>query len=268
VAGGDLNARVNTVSPDPEVAQLGMDLDAMIEQLSTLMNAQRRFIAHAAHELRSPLAALYGELQQALRKPRDVDGYCATIQQSLLAARRLNQLADDLLTLARPGSADGPPTSVAVAEVVAEAVALVRMRAVERSVHLQIDVAAETVVGRPRDLQRMLRNLIENAIDHTPRGDVVQIAASRCHDTVQISVEDRGPGIAADERERIFEPFYRSAPPPDGARRGAGLGLAIAREIARAHGGDIRMQDAPGQPSGARFIAAIPCLAELGPVTA
>jgi signal transduction histidine kinase len=108
----------------------------------------------------------------------------------------------------------------------------------------------------------MLRNLIENAIDHTPRGEVVRVAAMRCNGMVHLSVEDHGPGIPLAERVRIFEPFYRYAPPPEVATRGAGLGLAIAREIARAHGGDIRIEDTPGQTSGVQFIALIPCAAD------
>jgi two-component system OmpR family sensor kinase len=231
----------------------------MIVQLSALMSAQQRFIAHAAHELRSPLAALYGELQQALRKSRDQESYKATIQQALLSARRLNQLADDLLTLARPRNAEHSVESVSVTNVVSQAIELVRARAEERNVRVQTKIAAEHVCGRARDLERMLRNLLENAVEHSPAGDVVHVLVSHADDVLQFAVEDRGPGISADECERIFEPFYRARMPTGSAGRGAGLGLAIAREIARAHGGDVHVERSQSD-SGTRFVALIACV--------
>jgi len=259
VASGDLDARVSSQSSDPDVAQLGRDIDGMIEQLSSLMNAQQRFVAHAAHELRSPLAALYGELQQALRKPRDIEGYQGAIEQALLASRRLNQLADDLLTLARPRTDEEQDAPVVTEEVVANAVDLVGPSANEKQVRIEVDIDGAPAVGRARDLERMLRNLIENAVQYAPPGDVVRVTARRSNGVVEFSVEDHGPGIPADERERIFEPFYRNAKSRAGAPRGAGLGLAIAREIARAHGGDVVLQDAASDAKGARFVARVPC---------
>jgi two-component system heavy metal sensor histidine kinase CusS len=259
VAGGDLDARVQILSPDPEVAQLGRDVDAMIVQLSALMSAQQRFIAHAAHELRSPLAALYGELQQALRKARDVESYKATIQQALLSTRRLNQLADDLLTLARPSNVLQSEAREPIATIVSHAVDLVRARAEERNVRVQTEIAAEHVCGRARDLERMLRNLVENAVEHSPAGDVVHVCVSRTGDVLQFAVEDRGPGIPVDEQDRIFEPFYRARLANGAAQRGAGLGLAIAREIARGRGGDIHVE-AIQPEAGTRFVARIACI--------
>lgn len=254
VAGGDLDARVQSLSPDPEVAQLGRDVDAMIVQLSALMSAQQRFIAHAAHELRSPLAALYGELQQALRKPRELESYKATIEQGLVSARRLNQLADDLLTLARPRDAASSDASAPVSTIVSQVVELVRARAEERSVRVRTEVMIEQACGGARDLERMLRNLVENAVEHSPAGEVVSVLVSRIDDTLWFSVEDRGPGIPAQERERVFEPFYRARVSGVGAPRGAGLGLAIARDIARAHGGDVKVEETLAE-SGTRFVA-------------
>ena len=254
VAGGDMAARVEALSPDPEVAQLGRDVDAMIVQLSTLMSAQQRFIAHAAHELRSPLAALYGELQQALRKSRDLESYKTTIQQALVSARRLNHLADDLLTLARPRSASDLDVSVTIATVVGQAIDLVRTRAEERNVRVLTAITVEHVCGRPRDLERMLRNLVENAVEHSPAGGIVHVLVSRDDKVLRFSVEDHGPGIPEEERERVFEPFYRARQSNDSAPRGAGLGLAIAREIARAHGGDLHAET---KATGTRFVAAI-----------
>jgi two-component system heavy metal sensor histidine kinase CusS len=259
VASGDLDARVLSQSSDPEVAQLGRDIDGMIEQLSLLMNAQQRFIAHAAHELRSPLAALYGELQQALRKPRDVASYQEAIEHALLASRRLNQLADDLLSLARPNTVEERDASVVTEEVVAHAVDLVGPSAKEKQVRIEVDVDGAPTVGRARDLERMLRNLLENAVQHAAQGDVVRVTARRSNGVVEFSVEDNGPGIPEEDRERIFEPFYRNAKSRAGAPRGAGLGLAIAREIARAHGGDVVLQDDAAGAKGARFVAKVPC---------
>jgi two-component system heavy metal sensor histidine kinase CusS len=264
VAAGDLNARVETLSPDPEVAQLGRDIDAMVAQLSALMSTQERFVAHAAHELRSPLAALYGELQQALRRNRDAAEYRATIERAIVSARRLNHLAEDLLTLARLRGPEQPAEPVRVEEVIANVVSLVRTAAEEKHIQLNVIANVGPMLGRAQDLERMLRNLVENAVEFAPRDDTVTLTATMTPETVEFIVEDHGPGIPDDERERIFEPFYRNSKARSVAPRGAGLGLSIARQIARAHGGDVRVSSSSSAPAGASFTATIPRHASTG----
>ncbi len=256
VANGDLAARVTTLVKDPEEAQLGRDIDHMIEQLAGLVTAQRRFTANAAHELRSPIAVVYGELQQVLRKPRDTEAYRAGIQRALRGAERLKQLADDLLTLVRP-NAEREPRAVTLRSLVASAQAPLEPLVLEKSVTLTFDASdmEATIVGHPRDLERLLRNLIENAVRHARPGGHVDLSAQYREGRLEFAIKDDGPGIPNHERERVFDPFYRSPESRANSPDGSGLGLAIAREIARSHGGDIAIT---GADAGACFVVRLP----------
>jgi two-component system OmpR family sensor kinase len=257
VAAGDLAARTSLRSGDDEVVQLAHDVDEMVRRLEILVEGQQRFIAHAAHELRSPLTSLYGELQLALRRSRSADEYRSAIEEALDSARRLKALAEDLLALARIGAEREPSqTPVALDEVAANAASWVSQEAARRGVEVTIDADGSTVLGHAIDLERLLRNLIDNAVRHCPEGGHVRVEARSQGDTVELSVIDDGPGVPADERARVFEPFFRAA---SERRRddGSGLGLAIVREIARVHGGDVTVEDGP-DGKGARFRARLP----------
>ena len=261
VASGDLAARVTSHVSDIEEAQLGRDIDHMIDQLAALVTAQLRFTANAAHELRSPIAAVYGELQQTLRKPRDSAGYRAGIERALLGAQRLKQLADDLLTLVRPTETE-ERAPVAVDHVVQSALAPLETLAAERGVKVELDLGARltSVLGHQRDLERMLRNLIENALRHAPPGGCVRIQVEEARAELRVQVKDDGPGVPPEDRERIFEPFYRAAASRAASPNGSGLGLAIAREIARAHGGEVSLVTV-GERGGACFQVSLPSVA-------
>ena len=257
VAAGDIAARVGMKDGDDEVMQLARDVDNMVKRLATLVESQQRFVAHAAHELRSPLTALYGELQLALRRSRSADEYRSAIEEALDSARRLKALAEDLLALARIGSVhESPHTPVALDEVAKNAASWVSREASRRNVDLAIDADGSMVLGHAYDLERLLRNLLDNAVRHCPDGGHVRVEAKSEGETVLLSVLDDGPGVPAEDRERVFEPFFRAAAelPRDG---GSGLGLAIVREIARGHGGDVSVEPGPGG-KGARFRARLP----------
>lgn len=257
VADGDLAARVETRSGDPETEQLARDINDMIERLAALLISQNEFIAHAAHELRSPLAALYGELSLALRKAREPASYRASIEEALDSARRLKALAEDLLLLARIGAAaDQPRQRVSVSGTLAAAVRSVGQEAADRSVELRQAGTCPDVVGRGSELERLFRNLLENAIRHSPRQSEVTILLDAQAGAVTVTIADQGEGVRPEERERIFEPFYRGSRAQADDPPGAGLGLAIARRIARAHGGDIHL--AEDQGVGAAFVVTLP----------
>lgn len=260
VAGGDLGARVpdSPRARDDELGQLGRDVNTMIETMGGLVRSQERFIAHAAHELRSPLAALQGELQQALRRERDAESYKRSIAASYQAAHRLRHLADDLLTLARitgerPGSSELASAGALAGEVARSLATL----ATESDVAIEIDDGAEVALvrGRLEDLERLLRNVIENAVRYSPRGGRVRVAVRAGGGKVAIEVSDEGPGVTGADRDKIFEPFYRAAGARGAAPEGTGLGLGIAREIARAHEGDVRVAEAA---QGACFVIELP----------
>lgn len=240
VAQGDLSARIASSSSDAEMVQLGRDIDEMINRLDQLLAARDRLVAHAAHELRSPLTRLYGELQQALRKDRDAAAYREAIERALPPTRQLTLLVDDLLLLARLRGEQAPDLRpLPLAACVDSALALVREEADARRVALAFEPADVLVEGRERDLTRLVRNVLENAIAHAPEGSTVTIHLEADERQARLDISDRGPGVADDDRERIFEPFFRSRASRSRPDRGAGLGLGIARDIARSSGGDV-----------------------------
>jgi two-component system OmpR family sensor kinase len=254
VAAGDLSARVGTASGGPEMVRLGRDVDEMISRLADLVETQQRFIANASHELRSPVTTLLGELSFALRRDRDAATYREAIQEALDSARRLKALSEDLLALARIGAAEMVLESVALLEVTRAAAESTRPEAEARGVAVNIAGDGAAVQGHAGDLQRLLRNLIENAIRHSPRGGSVRIVTQHGAEHVELRVSDEGPGVPPDVRARIFEPFFRVVGDrADGS--GAGLGLAISRRIARAHGGDLWVDDSA---HGAQFVVRLP----------
>jgi signal transduction histidine kinase len=221
--------------------------------------AQRRFVADASHELRTP-AALIRANAEVLEREQLVgaDG------QSLVAdivdeADRLGRLVGDLLTLA---SDDATPLiveqrAVDMAEVARDTVRRTAAFAAERGLRLELDAppAAPTIGDHDR-LVQVLLILVDNALDHSPPGGAVAVALEPGPRSIDLSVSDQGPGIPPADRERIFEPFASLAGAPRPRSGGSGLGLAIAQRIVRAHGGTIAVGEAPG--GGARFTVSLP----------
>ncbi len=257
VAAGDLTARVRSQTVDGEMAQLASDIDTMIEHLAALMAAQERFVANAAHELQTPITALYTDLQQALRKPRDNAGYRASVEVALEDTRRIKLLVHELLSFFNASHQRRPHALVQTRDLVDGAVRSVSQLAQERSVELNLHDDGSTVVGQRDDLERMLRNLVENAVRYSPIGGHVSVEVRSTDDSVRISVEDDGPGVSDEEQGRIFEPFYRGPRSRAVAPEGAGLGLAIAREIATAHRGEVHRSTTPRE-RGTEFVVLLP----------
>lgn len=255
---GELDARVTFRSRDRETAQLIADINDMADKIAALVSTQRRFVANAAHELRSPLTRLYGELQLALRKERSAPEYKDAIGQALEATRRLKALTDDLLAMARPPAESGADASaVPVSDVVRQALELVPGAERDR---VHVDGDASAVRGRPTDLARMLRNLVENALTYSRPGSEVHVSWRAADDRVRLEVADEGEGVPESLRGRIFEPFVRASR----AGSGTGLGLGIAREIARAHAGELELARFEG---GATFVVTLPSASAPGPST-
>jgi two-component system heavy metal sensor histidine kinase CusS len=243
VAHGDLYARALEGSSDPDLEQWRLDLNDVAEKLSALIRLQRRFIANAAHELRSPIAALYGELQQCARQDRSNAEYKTSVSHALRATRRLTRLADDLLTLARAEHEAAPFERVRLREVFDDVAQELSVAARDKNVRLEPDLGDLAVHGRAPDLQRLLRNLLDNALRHSPPDKTVRCEAVQHGAWVTVRVSDEGSGVSREDRARVFEPFFRSPQTRGSARDGSGLGLSIARELAHSHGGDIRIED-------------------------
>jgi two-component system, OmpR family, sensor kinase len=256
VAGGDLDARVRSRSEDPEVGRLATSVDTMIERLGLLLESQQRFLAHAAHELRSPLTLVHGQLSLALRRPRGAEEYREAIGEALESTAHLCALTEELLDFARAGAASaGPFEATSIARAARGAARYVRAGAERAGVKLDLRIEDALVPGRSADLERMVRNLVENAVRHSPPGGRVLIEASAGRgESVEIAVSDEGSGVPEPERPRLFEPFFRGASAQGSS--GVGLGLGIVREIARAHGGDVHLDTTAR--SGARFVVRLP----------
>jgi two-component system heavy metal sensor histidine kinase CusS len=268
VAGGDLQARVRErAGGTVETRLLSRRLDEMITRLSELVTSQRVFVSSAAHELRSPLTSLRGELELALRRERSPDEYKETIERALADAVALVSLADDLLALARVDDRRSgvKRDTVMVRDVLEDAKRMSRGNADARKVTVDVDAyVGEELVGVPRqDGARALRNLLDNAIAHTPAGGKVALVAKRNGTLVHIAVEDQGPGVPEEDAPLIFSPFYRGATERAGEQVGAGLGLSLAREIARAHGGEVAFD--PAYTEGARFVLSLPLSSAVAP---
>ncbi|MBX3205674.1 MAG: hypothetical protein KF764_11445 [Labilithrix sp.] len=260
VATGKLDARVGArAKGSVETRLLAERLDQMIARLGELVASQRDFISSAAHELRSPLTSLRGELELALRRERSAPEYKETIERALGDAGTLVTLADDLLAIARSEgrarAAASQPTKVS--DIVDDATRMARGNAEVRDVEVTFEGSgADTAVACSRaEVARALRNLLDNAIAHSPHGGTVLVRTDVAAAGVAIAVEDGGDGVRPEDATLLFTPFWRG----DGERAaegGTGLGLSLAREIARAAGGDITY-DASFSP-GARFVLTLP----------
>lgn len=237
-----------TVPPaGDEVARLGETLNAMLERLEDGIERERRFVADAGHELRTPLATLRTEIELALRHERSPEELRAALRSAADETLRLSTLAEELLTLARAGPG-GPPLRaqwLPLAPLLAETRERHARRFGEASRTLTfVDPGDSAVEGDRDQLARALDNLVENALVHGA-GDVL-VAAHERGPYVELHVRDEGDGFDAELVERAFEPFTRA----DRARStgGSGLGLAIVAAIARAHGGSVGIA-AGGRPA-------------------
>ncbi len=233
---------------DDELAALARTLNAMLDRLEASAARQRTFVADAAHELRSPVAAVRAAVEVAREHPeaypvRDL------VDDLVPEVARMQALVDDLLVLARLGGAAVPRGPVDLAEAAAEAVSSARPVADAHGVDLAVH-GAGAALGTQDGVRRVLRNLVANAARHAGARVDVAVADGR------VVVDDDGPGIPPADRERVFARFVRL----DGARErdagGTGLGLAIAREVARELGGDVVLGDAPA--GGLRAVVTLP----------
>jgi heavy metal sensor kinase len=248
-----LGERVEVANPADELGQLAVTLNALLERLEKSFDSQRRFMADASHELRTPVAILQGELDVTLsRDDRDAREYRDSLEIMRKSVQRLTRIVRDLFLLARGDAGQYPMRNECfyLDEVVAQTVQGFRTLAAERGVGIAEEHEADLVMRGDEDLvERLAGNLVENAIRHVPSGGRVLVRSSGTDGELRIEVHDSGSGIAPELRERIFERFFGA----DGG--GAGLGLPIARWIAEAHGGRVWL-DSSGS-SGSVFVATL-----------
>ena len=240
-------ARIEVPKGRDEVANMIARLNLMFDRLSNSFLSQERFIADAAHELKTPLAVFLGQAQLLLKQdasPEEYNRFVTNVQDEV---RMLAQTVDSLLTLARAEA--GIPlkdvSEVYVNEMIMDAVESCNPAATQREVHLvpvlampESDEAEPVVRGDSGLLRLMVANLIRNAIRYSPAGEAIDVAIRLEEDEFVLSVRDRGPGIPAEFVDRVFDRFFR-APDPHSSFKGVGLGLTIVRGVARLHGGDV-----------------------------
>lgn len=228
-----------------EVAPMVEALNELLARLDSALTAQRRFVADAAHELRTPLTAIKLQTQIAQRSVAPNDRHKALAELEA-GVERAGHLVAQLLQMARlePEGARATATAVRLDELMKSVVGAFSAQAEARDLDLGITNApALEILGRPDSLRVMLGNLVDNALRYTPPGGRVDLSLALEDDWAVLTVRDNGPGIPAEERERVFERFHRLA---GGDIPGSGLGLAIVREVATQHHAHVVLDDTPG----------------------
>jgi signal transduction histidine kinase len=253
LAGGELSARAPADGPR-EIAELAESFNTMAAGLEQLFDARRELVAWASHDLRAPIASMQAMLEAIEDGLASAEDYLPTLREQV---RTLSMLVDDLFELARidAGVLTLELRSTPVAPLVASALRLLRPEADARGVALtaEIDERMEAQLA-PDKIERVLFNLLTNALHHTPSDGAVAVRAERRDSDLLLRVEDTGEGLSAEAPGRMFERFWRADRARSGS--GAGLGLAIARGLVEAHGGRIWAENLP--QGGARISFTLP----------
>jgi two-component system OmpR family sensor kinase len=254
---GELSQRIPRAEARDELGVLKRSLNGMLDRLESLVEAQRRFTAEAAHDLRTPLTVLKTEVEVALRRPREAPEYRAVLERLLERIGGLSRLAEDLLTLARlEAGPEVPFERFTLFDALEPTCAMYTRLAAQRGLNLRVELPRELgFYGDAPMITRAVGNLLENAIGATSTEVGLRVTARGRE--VTLRVWDDGPGIAPEMRERVFERFAKGS-----RSKGAGLGLAIVREVVRAHDGSIVLEDAT---KGAVFRLTFPNVIGSGP---
>jgi signal transduction histidine kinase len=267
VAGGQLGIRVSAEGP-AELASLAGDFNVMAERLEQadrsrreVEDARRHLFAAISHDLRTPLSSIRAMVEalddKVVTDTETTERYVRTV---LGEVKRLSGLIDDLFELSRldAGALALNVEPGSLGDLVSDTLEVLQPQAAQKGLHLrgQVDDGLSPVLMDAARVQRVLYNLVQNAIRHTPPDGTVLLEAQEEQETVRVDVVDSGEGIASDDLPRIFERFYRGEKSRARGHGGAGLGLAIAKGLVEAHGGQIWAQSVPGQ--GARFSFVLP----------
>ena len=261
IGGGSLGRGIQAYAETSEYQRLVEVLNTMLERIHGAFESQRRFTADASHELRSPLTAMRGEIELALRRPREPAEYARVLDSTLEEVMRLSTLTEDLLTLARSDAGVLTPHVEALdaVEIVTRMVDRLRPRAEQQGIELVLD-APESVSALVDQglLGQCVWNLTDNALKFADRGGRVRVVVSERPDEIVLEVEDDGPGLGSLDASSPFERFFRADEArtrgPDAA--GTGLGLAIVKAVAEAHGGRATAENRSTE--GARFTVRFP----------
>ena len=256
-----LDRRLDAPNSQDELGRLATAFNDMISRLERSFEEIRRFTADAAHELRTPLAAMRTEAEVALRSPRAPEQDGRVLENLLEEIERLTRLVSQLLFLCREdtGIGVGEFRPVRLDELVREVGDHMQVAAREKGVELRVDLSTPSPIRGDADrLRQLFFNLLDNAIKYTPSGGTVVVRAESPNGQARVIVTDTGVGIPAEHLPRVFDRFYRVDPSRSPETDGTGLGLAICRSIAEAHGGHLEIDSDLGQ--GTRATLLLPAL--------
>lgn len=242
-----LDARIDLEGPEDELKQLADTFDDMLSRLEAAFDAQKRFVADASHELRTPLAVMRTEVDVALADPdASAPELRAAAEVVREATMRADRLVDSLLLLAQSERVSGPAVRehVELPAVAAQALSAVASEIEERALQVATSYAGALVVGDRALLERLAGNLVENAVRHNVAGGWLRVDTGIVDGRARLEVSNSGEQISAGDMSGLFEPFRRLGTART-ARRGAGLGLAIARAVAELHAGTITAAPRP-----------------------
>lgn len=259
----NLQARMAVANQRDELGQLALSFNQLLDRLEESFERQKRFIADASHELRTPVAILRGETEVTLsRADRSPEDYRETLGILKDESQRLARIVEDLFTLTRADAGEYPLSTgdLYLDELAADVLRRARSLALAKEMTLKSEIASELPLRADEALlRRMLLNLLDNAIKYTPKGGTITLDCRRRGENYFVSVTDTGEGIPIELQQRVFERFFRADKArsrQDGELGGAGLGLSIARWIAEAHHG--RLQVTRSDTTGSTFTVVLP----------
>jgi heavy metal sensor kinase len=242
ISAQNLSVRLDVMNARDELGGLARTINDLLARIEDSFNEQKRFVADASHELRTPLAVLRGETEVALSQSRSADEYQASLHLIKDEAERLSRIVEDLFLLAQQplDRRAVAKQNVRLDQIVAECGRAAQVLAAQKDISLKLDAPAPlSLNGDDELLQRMILNLLDNAVKYTPRGGQISIELTRNNGHARLAVRDTGIGIPSKDLPFVFDRFYRVDKARSRAMGGAGLGLSISQQIAAAHGGRI-----------------------------
>ena len=252
-----LDSRLVVPKPADELQRLAVAFNSLLDRLADAMRVQRRFMADASHELRTPITVARTAAQVTLaRTPRTESEYREALDMIVLQTERLTHVVDDMFLLALADVGGRPLTQryLYLDEIASECSRAAAVLAQAEAITVSLDTPADVqMCGDQELLRRMIMNLLDNAIRHTPHGGRIRLSVGVQEQSVTLGVEDSGPGIPPDERDHVFERFVRLE--TSQSTGGGGLGLPIARWIAEQHRGTLRVA---ASTEGTSLVATLP----------
>ena len=256
----NLSSRLDLNLPDDELGRLVATFNDMLERLEEGFSRQKRFVSEAAHELRTPLTAMKGTTEVCLRRDRTVAEYKKSLEELRGEVDHLVGLSKDLLSLSsmESESTDLNQEDLDLTDVVSSAVEIITPVAQSKGIGIEFETPDPTPFrGDKSKINRMVLNILDNAVKYSPRGSHVSVSVESEGEWITVAISDNGPGISDDELENVFDSFHRLDEARGMNPSGVGLGLSIARWIARAHGGNITVESQLGR--GSTFKIGLPC---------